>query len=60
MTLKLALFELASLISHGYLFQAYNAKDTLKATMAIHSFLGLNENFTELKNGEKNLVKTCF
>ena len=60
MTLKLALFEFASLISYGLLFQAYNATDTLKATMAIHSFLGLYENFTDLKNGEKSLVKTCF
>ena len=30
--------------------------DSLKATRAIHSFLGLNENFTELKSGDKSLL----
>ena len=56
MTLKQILFELGLLISHGFLFQVYNATDSLKATRAIHSFLGLNENFTELKSGDKSLV----
>ena len=27
----------------------------MKATRAIHSFLSLNENFTELKSGDKSL-----
>ena len=52
MTLKQTLFELGLLISHAFLFQVYNATDSLKA---IYSFLGLNENFTELKSGDKSL-----
>ena len=55
MTLKQALFELGLLIIHAFLFQLYNATDSLKATRAIYSFLGLNENFTELKSGDKSL-----
>ena len=47
MTLKQTLFELGLLISH--------TTDSLKATRAIYSFLGLNENFTELKSGDKSL-----
>ena len=43
MTLKQTLFELGLLISHAFL------------TRAIYSFLGLNENFTELKNDDKSL-----
>ena len=42
MTLKQTLFELGLLISHAFLFQVYNATDSLKATRAIYSFLGLN------------------
>ena len=49
MTLKQTLFALGLLISHAFLFKKYNATDSLKATRAIYSFLGLNENFTELK-----------
>ena len=55
MTLKQILFELGLLLSHGLRFQVYNATDSFKATRAIHSFLGLNENFTELKSGGKSL-----
>ena len=55
MTLKQTLFELGLLISHAFLFQVYNARDSLKATRAIYSFLGLNENFTELKSCNKGL-----
>ena len=55
MTLKQTLFELGLLISHAFFFQAFNATDSLKATKAIYSFLGLNENFTELKSGDKSL-----
>ena len=55
MTLKQTLFELGLLISHAFLLQVYNATDSLKATRAIYSFLGLNENFTELKNDDKSL-----
>ena len=55
MTLKQTLFELGLLISHAFLFQVYNATDSLKAARAIYSFLGLNENFTELKSGDKSL-----
>ena len=55
MTLKQTLFELGLLISHAFLFQVYNSTDRLKATRAIYSFLGLNENFTELKSGVKSL-----
>ena len=47
MTLKQTLFELGLLISPAFLFQVHNATDSLKATRAIYSFLGLNENFTE-------------
>ena len=55
MTLKQTLFELGLLISHAFLFQVYNATDSLKATTAIYSFLGLNKNFTELKSDDKSL-----
>ena len=55
MTLKRTLFELGFLISQAFLFQVYNARDSLKATRAIYLFLGLNENFTELKSGDKTL-----
>ena len=55
MTLKQTLFELGLLISHGFPFQVYNATDSLKATRAIRSFLGLNEKFTELESGDKSL-----
>ena len=55
MTLKQTLSELGLLISHGFLFQVYKPTDTLNATRAIRSFLGLNEKFTELKSGDKSL-----
>ena len=55
MTLKQTLFELGLLISHAFLFQVFNGTDSLKATRAIYSFLGLNENFTELESGDKSL-----
>ena len=55
MTLKQTLFELGLLISHAFLFQVHNATDSLKATRAIYSFLGLDENFTKLKSGNKRL-----
>ena len=55
MTLKQTLFKLGLLISHAFLFQVYNTTDSLKAIRAIYSFLGLNENFTELKSGNKSL-----
>ena len=55
MTLKQTLFELGLLISHAFLFEVYNTTDSLKATRTIYSFLGLNENFTELKSDDKNL-----
>ena len=61
MTLKQTFFELGLLISHGFLFQVYNATDSLKATRAICSFLGLNEKFTELESGDKSLfLRKCF
>ena len=55
MTLKQILFESGLLISHAFPFQVYNATDSLKATRAIYSFLGLNENFNELESGDKSL-----
>ena len=55
MTLKQIFFELDLLISYAFVFQVYNATDSLKVTRAIYSFLGLNENFTELKSGDKSL-----
>ena len=55
MTLKQTLFESGLLISHAFLFKVYNATDSLKATRAIYSFLGLKENFNELKRGDKSL-----
>ena len=55
MTLKQTLLELGLLIIHASFFQVYKAADSLKATRAIYSFLGLNENFTELKSGDKSL-----
>ena len=53
-------FELGLLISHALHFQAFNATDNLKATRASHSFLGLNENFTELKSDYKSLFWHVF
>ena len=41
-------------ISHAFLFQVFNARDNLKATRATHWSLGLNENFSELKSGDKS------
>ena len=55
MTLKQAPFELGLLISHVFLFKVFNATDNLKATRAIRSFLGLKENFIELKSSDKRL-----
>ena len=48
MTLKQTSFELGLLISHGVLFEVFNARAT-------HSFLDLNENFAKLKSGAKSL-----
>ena len=39
-------FELGLLISHTLHFEEFNATDNLKQA-GTHSFLGLNENFTE-------------
>ena len=60
MTLKQTLFELGLLINHDFFFQVYNAKDSLKATRAIHLFLGLNENFTELKSDKSLFLRKYF
>ena len=60
MTLKQTLFELGLLISHDFFFQVYNATDSLEATRAIHLFLGLNENFTELKSDKSLFLRKCF
>ena len=53
-------FELGLLISHAFHFQVFNAADNLKATRATHSLLGLNENFTKLKIGDKSLFWHVF
>ena len=53
-------FELGMLISYSLHFQVFNATDNLRATRATHSFLGLNENFTELKIAEKSLFWHVF
>ena len=55
MTFKQTHIELGLLISHTFLFQVYNTTDSLKETRAIYSFLGFNENFSELKSGDKSL-----
>ena len=55
MTLKQTRFELALLIIHVFLSQLFNATDNLIANRATHWFLDLNQSFTELKNGDKNL-----
>ena len=55
MTLKQTLLELGLLISYTFLFQVYNTTNSLKATRATYSFLGLNVNFTKLKSGDKSL-----
>ena len=54
--MKQTLLDLGLLISHVFLFQVFNAANNLKATRASHSSLGLSENFTELKSGDKNLL----
>ena len=36
-------------------FQVFHATDNLKATRATNWFLGLKQNFTELKSGDKSL-----
>ena len=60
MTLKQTRFELGLLIFHAFLFQVFNATDNLKAARATHWFLGLNDNFTELKSIDKNLFWHVF
>ena len=60
MTFKQTPFELGLLIIPAFLFQAFNATNTLKATSGTHSFLGLNEIFTELKSGDKSLFWHVF
>ena len=55
MILKQAHFELGLLLSRTFLFQVHNVTDNLKETRAAHWFLGLNDNFTELKSGHKSL-----
>ena len=47
-------FELGFSISHAPHSQVFNATDNLKGTSATHSFLGLNDDFTELKSGDKS------
>ena len=47
-------FVLGLLISHALYLQVFNAKNNLKTTRAIDSFLGLNKNFNELKIGDKS------
>ena len=60
MTLQQTPYELGFLIILVFLFQVFNTTDSLKATREIHSFLGLNKNFTELKNGDKRLFWLVF
>ena len=55
MILKQTRFELGLLIIHVFLSQVFNATDNLKATRATHWLLDLNNSFTELKSGDKNL-----
>ena len=47
-------FELGLLISYALHFHVFNSTDYLKAIRATHLFLGLNQNFTELKIGNKS------
>ena len=60
MTLKQTLYDIGLLISHALFFQVFSTTDNLKATKATHSSLGLKENFTELKNGDKSLFWHVF
>ena len=60
MILKQTSFELGLLVSHTFLFQAFNVTDNLKATRATHSSLGLNENCTKLKSGNNSLFWHVF
>ena len=60
MTLKQTPFELSLLIILVSVFEVFNDTDNLKATRATHSFLGLNEHFTELKSGDKRLFWHVF
>ena len=60
MTLKQTPFELGFFISHAFLFEIFNTIDNLIETGATNSFLGLNENFTELKGGDKSLFCHVF
>ena len=60
MTLKETRFRLCFLINHAFLFQVFSATDNLKATSATHLFLSLNENFPELKSGDKSLLWHIF
>ena len=41
-------------------FYVFNATDNLKSMMGSHSFLDLDENFTKLKIGEKNMFWYVF
>ena len=54
-TLKQTHFKLGLLIIHGSFFQVFNVTDHLKGTRATHYFLGFNDNFSELKSGDKSL-----
>ena len=47
-------FVLGLLISHALYLQVFNAKNNLQTTRATDSFLGLKENFNELKIGDKS------
>ena len=60
MTLKQTPFELCLLIILVSVFEIFKDTDNLKTTRATHSFLGLNENFTELKSGDKRLFWHVF
>ena len=41
-------------------FYVFNATDNLKSMIVSHSFLDLDENFTKLKIGEKNMFWYVF
>ena len=60
MTLKQTPFELCLLIIVVSVFEVFKDTDNLKTTRATHSFLGLNENFTELKSSDKRLFWHVF
>ena len=56
MILKQKTFELVFLIVQVFILEVFNATANLETARTTYSFWRLNENFTELKSGDKSLL----